>query len=81
MCLPPAPSATCIELVPGHFVDQATWGKLDSTLKAAQDQVTRLTAENASFRATASSWQPGWKTLAGAVLTGIAAGLYFDRKL
>lgn len=81
LCIPPAPPVKCIELQPGHFVDSATWGKLDDTIKTAQDQVTRLTAENTSLRASAASWSPGWKTLTGAVLTGLALGLYLDHKL
>lgn len=81
MCIPPAPTSSCIELQPGHFVDSNTWSKLDLALKAAQDKVTNLDAQNASLRASAASWQPGWKTLGAAVLAGISLGWYAHSKL
>lgn len=81
LCVPPAPAAKCIELLPGHFVDVATWGKLDTAIKIAQDRVTRLSAENVSLRASANGWQPGWKLLAGAVLSGVGLGWYVHGRL
>lgn len=81
LCVPPAPAEKCIELRPGHFVDTATWGKLDAAIRETQDQVTRLAAENVSLRSSSTSWQPGWKTLACAVITGLAAGWYAHSKL
>lgn len=66
---------------PGRFVPEPAWSELDTEMKRLQDVETRLTAENNSFRATAASWQPGWYTLLGTLATGIAAGIYLDRKL
>lgn len=81
LCKPPAPPAICMDLPPGHFVDVPTWSALDVELKRAQDAETRLDAENRSLKASASSWQPGWKVLGGAVLTGLALGWYAHSKL
>lgn len=81
MCVPPVPAARCIELQPGHFVDAGSWTKLDAAIRTAQDRVTGLAAENASLRASAAGWQPGWKALASAVLTGVGLGWYLRDKL
>lgn len=75
LCIPPA-AERCIDLPPGHFVDRTTWSALDLELRRAQDAETRLGAENRSLRASAASWQPGWKVLAGAVVSGLALGWY-----
>lgn len=81
LCAPPAPPTRCMDLPPGHFVDQATWLRLDVELRRAQDAETRLAAENTSLRASAAGWQPGLYTLAGAVLVGLAGGWYVHSKL
>lgn len=81
LCAPPAPPVRCMDLPPGHFVDQGTWSALDVSLKTAQDDRTRLAAENKSLRASAALWQPGFYTLAGAVLVGLAGGWYVHGKL
>lgn len=81
LCVPPARTARCIDLVPGHFVDRGTWDKIDLAIRQAQDGVTRLTAENVSLRASASGWQPGWYTLLGVVAGGIALGWWAHDKL
>ena len=47
-------------LPPGYFLDEPTWLRRDAELKDAQDNVTRLKAENDSFRKDAAkfSWAP-----------------------
>lgn len=72
---------TKLELPPGYFLDEPTWKRLDDELKRLQEAETRLRAENESFRKSAQEWQPGWKTLLGATLSGIAIGAYAYSKL
>jgi hypothetical protein len=67
---------TDLRLPPGYFLDEPTWGKLDVENKRLQNAETRLTAENKSLRTSASSISFGWKTLATALLVGVAAGAY-----
>lgn len=76
MCLPPAPASACIELVPGRFVDEETWSQLDEALRGAEDEATRLRAENASLRESAGAWQPGWATVLTVLAAGLAGGWY-----
>lgn len=49
-----------LRLPPGYFLDEPTWTRRDAELKDAQDKVTRLKAENESFRKDAAkvSWAP-----------------------
>lgn len=49
-----------LQLPPGYFLDEPTWLRRDAELKAAQDRVTLLKAENESFRKDAAkfSWAP-----------------------
>jgi hypothetical protein len=70
-----------IRLPVGHFLDEPVWAKLDAETKRLQTVEVRLTAENASLKASAASWQPGWYTLAGAFAAGIATTLYVRSKL
>lgn len=72
---------TELTLPPGYFVDEPTHDVVDAEVKRLQDAETRLTAENASFRKSAASWQPGWVTLASVLAGGIALGVYLDHKL
>lgn len=81
LCVPPQPPERCITLPPGHFVDAATWSALDAAIRAAEDRATRFDAQNKVLREAASGSQPGWRTLALAVLTGIAGGWYLHDKL
>lgn len=64
----------------GYFLDEPTWAKREVELKRLQDAETRLTAENTSFRASASSWQPGWVTAAIVFAGGLASGWYIYAK-
>lgn len=81
LCLPPAPPETCLVLPPGHFVDAATWAKLDDTIVTAEDAVTRLNAENKSLRSTLSGWSPGWLTLTTTLLVGAGVGWYVHSQI
>lgn len=69
-----------IRLPPGRFFDEAAWAKLDAETVRLQTVETRMTAENASLKASATSG-PGWYTLAGAFAAGVAATLYVRSKL
>lgn len=81
LCVPPAPSTTCRDLPPGHFVDAATWSALDAELRRAHDEVTHLRAANDSLRAQMRGWSPGWRTVAVTLATGVALGVYAHWKL
>lgn len=65
-------------LPPGWFYSEAQRAALDAEIKRAQDAETRLGAENASLRASASEFTPSWRLMLGAVglalLGGLAAG-------
>ncbi len=65
-----------LHLPPGYFLDEPTFDRLDAETRRLQEAETRLTAENNSFRSTASSWHPGWYTAAGIILSGFALGWY-----
>lgn len=65
----------------GRFVDEATWSDVDAEFRRLQDAETRLAAENKYMREKVGGWQPGWKTLAAALLTGVALGAYGYSKL
>jgi hypothetical protein len=70
-----------LRLPPGYFVDAPGWAKLDAETKRLQDAEVRLTAENHSLRAATSGWQPGWRTLALTLATGLAGGWYLHSRL
>ncbi len=71
---------TDLRIPPSYIVDVPTWKRLDAEMRRLQDAETRLTAENASLARSASGWQPGWKTLAGAIVAGAALGFYLGRR-
>jgi hypothetical protein len=71
----------CITLPSGYFLDEPTYVKLDNELRRLQDTETRLVAENASLRAAAQTWKPGWITLTTTLVVGIVAGVYIDHRL
>ncbi len=73
--------AGCVRLSAGYFMDEPTYAKLDLSVKALQDDKTRLEAENASLRKTVSTWQPGWKSLLVTTLTALALGAYVEHKI
>jgi hypothetical protein len=75
LCVPPAPPTRCIELPPGHFVDAATWRRLDLAIREAQDDRTRLTARDLSLRSSARAGSPAGR-IALAALGGLVGGWY-----
>jgi hypothetical protein len=77
----PLPSTLCREVPPGHFVDQDSWSKLDTELRRTQDSETGLRAENRALRESMSGWSPGWKVLTGALIVGLAGGIYLGTQL
>lgn len=81
MCVPPAPSSTCIDLMPGRFVDEGTWGRIDEALRTTENEATKLRAENTSLRKSAEAWQPGWITVLTLIASGFAGGWYAHSRL
>lgn len=74
-------SGTAFTMPPAYILPDKSWNDLDAEMKRLQDEDTRLTAENKSLETSLSSWQPGWKTFAIAVLGGVALGWYAHDKL
>lgn len=70
-----------LRLPPGYWMDEPTYKRQDDDLKVLQDKDTRLTVENQSLRQSVSGWQPGWKMILSAVVTGLAAGIYLGHKI
>lgn len=64
-----------------HILQPEAYSELDLEMKRLQDAETRLLAENRSMRETASSWQPGWKTLTLTFVAGLVGGAYIYSKL
>jgi hypothetical protein len=69
------------DLPPGYFLDEPTFQKLDRDFKACQDDSTHKAAEIKVYKAEIEKWQPGWMTLAGAIVAGAALGWYAHGKL
>ena len=65
-----------LRLPPGYFLDEPTFGKREAELTRSQEAETRLAAENRSLRASAAEYHPGWRTLLGALVLGLAGGAY-----
>jgi hypothetical protein len=61
-----------VQLPPGYFLDEAKFAALDAEVRRAQDAETRLTAENASFRAHPPSAGPSWWTI---ILPAVSAAV------
>lgn len=72
---------TKLDLPPGYFFDEPTFNKLDADVKQLQDDNTSKDAQIKVYRAQVEKWQPGWMTLAGAVVGGIVLGWYLHEKL
>lgn len=69
-----------LHLPPGYYLDETKFARLDGELRRLQEREVRLTAENLSLRASTGGWQPGWKTLMGAVIVGAAGSWYVSTK-
>lgn len=65
-----------LKLPPGYFLDEPTWSMRDAELKDAQNKVTRLTAENESFRKDAAKFS--WAPIAGSVITLVGSVLIYS---
>lgn len=74
-------NGSAFTMPPAYILPDAVWNDLDAEMKRLQDEDTRLTSENQSLTTSLSSWQPGWKTLAVAVIGGVALGWYAHSKL
>lgn len=72
---------TTLKLPPSYVLTEPAWSTLDVEMKRLQDTETRLKAENTSLRTAVSGYQPGFYTLAVAVVSGMALAVYVDRKL
>ncbi len=67
---------TDLRLPPGYFRDEPSHVKYDLELRRLQEAEVRLAAENKSLRKSAQGISFGWYALAGALVTGFAAGVY-----
>lgn len=64
-----------LKLPPGYFLDEGTFSRRDAELKTAQNQVTRLTAENESFRKDAEKFS--WSPVVGGVISVIGTVIIY----
>lgn len=64
-----------LKLPPGYFLDEPTFAQRDAELKAAQDRVTRLKAENDSFRKDAAKFS--WAPVIGSAISVIGGALLY----
>lgn len=69
-------SGRTLDLSPGRYITEEKFSAFELETKRLQEAEIRLKAENESLRKSAEGWRPGWKILAGAVLTGIGVGVY-----
>lgn len=80
LCHDSADPPNDLALSPGMVIlTEDAWANLDAKVKQLQEDRTRLTAENESFRESAST--SGWvwvaSAIAGAAAAGFAAGRLF----
>lgn len=68
-----------LQLPPGYFLDEKTWQERDLELKKAQEDRTRLKAENESFRKSKDEYP--WLATAYVGAFGIALGVFFATQL
>lgn len=67
------------ELEPGRYLSEPDWLDLDAEIVERQNEVTRLTAENASL--VESETGGDWRLVAAAAVIGMALGAYTMKKL
>lgn len=63
-----------LKLPPGYFLDEKTWQERDAELKKAQEDRTRLKAENESLRKYVNEDAIPWKTIGCAIVFGAFVG-------
>ena len=72
---------TSLLLPAGYFLDNASYNTLDAQTKILQNNLTSLTAQNASLQRAASGYTPGWITVVGTLIVSLVSGLYAGNKL
>lgn len=70
---------TELRLPPGIFLNLDSWAMLETETKRLQDAETRLTAENASLRKSASGASFGWYVVGAALAVGLVTGFLVGR--
>jgi len=68
-----------VHILPGRYIPEPEWIRIDEMFKELEDDNTRLKAENASLLEE-PPWSPGWKFAIGAFLIGTGAGAYAYNK-
>lgn len=68
-----------LQLPPGYFLDEKTWQERDLELKKAQEDRTRLKAENESFRKSKDEYP--WLATAYVGAIGVALGVFIVTQL
>jgi hypothetical protein len=66
-----------LNLAPGYYLTEDTWGRLDGEVRRLQESEIRLRAENDSLRK--SDAPPRWWWIAGGIAAGAAAGYFANR--
>lgn len=69
-------SGRTFELPPGRFIEEELFQKSEAERMKMADAVTRLTAENRSYKTSSKEWRPGWKSLCTAFALGMAYAVY-----
>lgn len=65
-----------LKLPPGYFLDEQTFVRRHDDLRAAQNQVTRLKAENESFRKDAAKFS--WAPVVGSALSLVGGVILYS---
>ena len=64
-----------------HILAPDAWKAQDDEFIVVQDRVTRLEAENKSFRESADDWHPNWTLVVIGAAAGIVLGTYIGARL
>lgn len=70
------PRGAVLTLPPGYYLDEPTFTRRDTELKDAQNKVTRLKAENESFRKDAAKFS--WAPVIGSVISVVGSVLIYS---